>query len=1409
MNKNTNEDTHGVFHGIKKTNYLRMKKIITRFTISFLIVVADSNCQSQNVANYNFSDTNSTYSTVLLGSYLTGGSWDEQFFTNQDVGFAFFYGGHIYTKLTVYCNGYLMLGSMVSAPSDTIPLTHSNSISVFGTNLAKSNNIFSNIQISTSGAPGNRICTIQYANAAKKLFPAIYGNAQIKLYEADGTIKFMYGSFTGSFPFSAIQVGLSGASDFNNFEGNDWTNPLNGLSVADTMNAVGTQPASTLPDNSRTYIFTPDTSLVAASPTTISFTNTGLQTITINWMDNSTNEMNFAVYDSTSGSSSYTYAGSIIPSTSTAGTGTMYSQTISGLNPGTQYYFKVYALSEGGFSVPLIGSQSTNQPAFPLAVNVPSGSYPSITAAIDSINTYGLQGNTVVTLLPNYTSNAEPSFPIVIPMLPGSNNDTITIRPDITATNLSILSSSAAQTIQLNGAKNIIFDGRPGGIGTTQELSIENNNTSGNAIEFINGAEDNKFDFCTVSGTNNAITSGVVVFFTSSSATGNSNNVISNCNLKDGTSTPTNMIYCNGSNPAVNTNNSIINNNIYNFWSNSQNATGILVDTNNVNIIIRKNSFYQTAPRTTATATTLLTAININNTLNQFAFFTVDSNYIGGTAPMAGGSQMLLGPSGTNVHQFTGISVANYGYLVPLAFINANTITNVSINSTPASGSGGTIFTGVKLSPGCASISANNIGSETTTSSILLNSTKPTTAIGIKYSGDIDAAGVITLNKIGGIEIAASGTTGHNFYGIEMSNGINTILSNTIGSTTVPNSIYNKSTASSILSLNNSTVGINVSAGTNTISFNTIANITSSNTNTIASLIGINTTLLATVLSVDHNIIFNLSSKSRSTGAFGLTAAAGIQVDNSFLQTTVWNNKVYSIIDSNSTSAATAVIGINLTGSKKTKLDQNIIQGLNNLSSSSSASIIGISNNADSVVCINSMIRLGLNDDGSNITQGNINIYGIRDNNASSNAMSKYYFNTIYIGGDGVISGSAKSAAFYRETSSADSVKLKNNIFVNGRSNSTGTGMHYALLVNNASKVISNYNIYQAIGTDGTLFGKTDATATDYTTLPAWQGYATSQDANSLVGDPLFMEKDSAFDNAHNSNLKLRAYTIAEAIGTSILPDTTSIDFEYNIRSALTPIDIGADAEDFSCTNFLATITSIDTSTCQGDSILLIANAGIGYSYQWLLNNSLINGANQQTYAAAASGNYNAIITSDIGCIDTSVSITITIHPLPAIVYTQTPATICSNSNPITLSTASPAGGIYNGTGVSGTTFDPNSAGEGTWSIVYSYTDGNGCTDSAIQQITVDLCTQLNLESDHLKLEVYPNPTHGQLTIDSQSAKGKIELYTVLGEKVYSVPIPGFSTTNKVDLGFLPSGLYFLTIKNENAVVTRKIQIQK
>ena len=48
-----------------------------------------------------------------------------------------------------------------------------------------------------------------------------------------------------------------------------------------------------------------------------------------------------------------------------------------------------------------------------------------------------------------------------------------------------------------------------------------------------------------------------------------------------------------------------------------------------------------------------------------------------------------------------------------------------------------------------------------------------------------------------------------------------------------------------------------------------------------------------------------------------------------------------------------------------------------------------------------------------------------------------------------------------------------------------------------------------------------------------------------------------------------------------------------------------------------------------------------------------------------------------------------------------------------------PAGGVYSGPGISGLEFHPQVAGAGVHTITYTYTDGNGCTDSASLDVTV------------------------------------------------------------------------------------------
>ena len=96
------------------------------------------------------------------------------------------------------------------------------------------------------------------------------------------------------------------------------------------------------------------------------------------------------------------------------------------------------------------------------------------------------------------------------------------------------------------------------------------------------------------------------------------------------------------------------------------------------------------------------------------------------------------------------------------------------------------------------------------------------------------------------------------------------------------------------------------------------------------------------------------------------------------------------------------------------------------------------------------------------------------------------------------------------------------------------------------------------------------------------------------------------------------------------------------------------------------------------------------------------------------------------GCMDFATD-NIEIFALPTPSFTA-PADLCIDAGTQTgLGGGSPSGGVYSGTGVmddaNGMTysFDPSTAGAGTHTITYTYTDGNGCVNTASDDIAVFL----------------------------------------------------------------------------------------
>lgn len=103
--------------------------------------------------------------------------------------------------------------------------------------------------------------------------------------------------------------------------------------------------------------------------------------------------------------------------------------------------------------------------------------------------------------------------------------------------------------------------------------------------------------------------------------------------------------------------------------------------------------------------------------------------------------------------------------------------------------------------------------------------------------------------------------------------------------------------------------------------------------------------------------------------------------------------------------------------------------------------------------------------------------------------------------------------------------------------------------------------------------------------------------------------------------------------------------------------------------------------------------------------------------AASTPGGPYDIVYTTTGCTE-SDTFQLTILPLPVVAITV-PDLICFESTPVTL-IGDPPGGSFSGDGVIDDQFDPALAGStGIYSVTYSYTDINGCTNTATGNISV------------------------------------------------------------------------------------------
>ncbi|MCK9617516.1 MAG: hypothetical protein M0R21_06730 [Lentimicrobiaceae bacterium] len=343
-----------------------MRKLITLLILFFLWA---GSSWGQSTANYAFTYAfNGSLQDISTGAtVMLTGNKDDAASAVFDIGFTFYFMGTPYTQFSANSNGQIRLGSVLTAT------TYSNYVASTAvlSPMSGDNEVNNGMSFKVIGTAPNRILVVEW-NQFYVYYTNITnaGNMQALLYEGTGKIEYIYGEIYNTSTGSVTRSTFISSSNVTTTGGSVT------VAATPTYESVATSPtsnsfaasvlianlASTAQGSRTVYTFTPTYSTTPADPINMTFTSVTSSTITVNWVDNSTDETFFTAKRALDAGFTTGVVTASVASTTIAGTGTAYNSAFTGLVPGTTYYFKITANNEGSASPGLTGNQATSPP---------------------------------------------------------------------------------------------------------------------------------------------------------------------------------------------------------------------------------------------------------------------------------------------------------------------------------------------------------------------------------------------------------------------------------------------------------------------------------------------------------------------------------------------------------------------------------------------------------------------------------------------------------------------------------------------------------------------------------------------------------------------------------------------------------------------------------------------------------------------------------------------------------------------------------------------------------------------------------------------------------------------------------------------------------------------------------------
>lgn len=195
-----------------------------------------------------------------------------------------------------------------------------------------------------------------------------------------------------------------------------------------------------------------------------------------------------------------------------------------------------------------------------------------------------------------------------------------------------------------------------------------------------------------------------------------------------------------------------------------------------------------------------------------------------------------------------------------------------------------------------------------------------------------------------------------------------------------------------------------------------------------------------------------------------------------------------------------------------------------------------------------------------------------------------------------------------------------------------------------------------------------------------------------------------------------------------------------------------------------------NTTYCEGDAMQTLIATGSAVIWYANAAPSVIIGTGSTYFPTTSVSDTVYVTQTQNGCASNPTSVAIVINPLPVVTITGLLSQYAVTDPVVTL-TGAPAGGTFNGPGVSGNQFDPAVAGiGGPYTITYTYTDpATGCINSTTTDVTVNVATGVAQTVSGNTISAYPNPADVQAFVHVTLVNDQpvmIELYDLSGQAV-------------------------------------------